>query len=137
LTHLVRAIRNELLATSAKLAAQRGALPALLDTNLVGHWQEGTQRDRWQRHWRTAVNQAALRNRNLLVLSPASVLPSNGVNSAAFTDLLPLLALADAWSFACNTPTPDWTLAQFKDFHRRACATIQASQHSSFVAARV
>ena len=136
LTHLVRATRNELLTTSAKLAAERGALPALLEANLVGHWQEGAQRDRWQRYWRTAVNQTALRNRNLLVLSPASVLPSNGVNSAAFTDLLPLLALADAWSFACDAPTPGWTLAQFKDFHRRACATIQASQHSSFIAAR-
>lgn len=137
LTHLIRTIRSELLAASAKLAADRGALPALLDANPVGHWQEGAHRDRWQRYWRTAVSEAALRNRNLLVLSPASVLPSNGADSAAFTDLLPLLTLADAWSFACNAPTPGWTLAQFKDFHRRARAMIQASQHSSFVAARV
>jgi len=134
---LVRDIKGELTQSSASLAVTRGAMPALLDSNPADQWRAGEQRDQWQRYWRKALNQAALRNRNLLVLSPESVLPCNGINSAAFVDLLPLLALADAWSFSCSVPTPEWTLAQFKDFHCRARATIQASQRASLVAGRI
>ncbi|MGI9205165.1 MAG: hypothetical protein ACR2Q3_14205 [Woeseiaceae bacterium] len=137
LTKIVRCIQQVLSAQSSRRAATSGLLPALAQANPVLGWADGKQRERWQQQWEIAVSEAAVRHRNLLVMSPSSVLPAHQQNCAAFTDLLPVLRFADAWSFDCSVQTPGFKLTQFRDFHRRARATIQSAQRSSFVAAGV
>ena len=73
----------------------------------------------------------------MLVLSPYSVLPSTGTCSAAYTDLLPAIAYADAWSFADVPDFRGWNLNDYKVFHRRAWALIQGRHTGSLVAAGV
>lgn len=137
LTRLVRCIQKELSAESARRAATGDLLPALAQTNPVLGWAAGKHRERWLKQWEIAVSETAVRHRNLLVLSPSSVLPDRHRNCAEFADLLPVLGFADAWSFDCNVQTQGFKLTQFIDFHRRARATIQSAQRASFVAAGV
>lgn len=137
LTELVGRIQKELSAQSSKLATTSEMLPALKQSNPVCGWSAGLDRDRWHRQWEIAVQEAAVRHRNLLVLSPSSVLPKHQPDCAGFADLLPVLGIADAWSFDCDAQTRGFNLTQFRDFHRRARATIQSAQRASFVAAGV
>ncbi len=137
LTRLVRFIRTELSAQSSRRAAATDLLPALAQASPVLGWSAGKHRERWQQQWDLAVSEAAVRHRNLLAMSPASVLPDRNLGCAGFADLLPVLGFADAWSFDCNVQTQEFKLSQFRDFHRRARATIQSAQRASFVAAGV
>lgn len=137
LAGVVTRIRTELQAQSRTIATRRGPIPALEQANHVGQWQAGPHRESWRRHWNDAVRQSALRHRNLLVISPYAVVPSGAPSIAAYSDLLPVLAYADAWSFAAPPEFRAWDATQFRNFHRRARATIQGSHIASFVAAGV
>lgn len=137
LAGVVTRIRDELRTQSRMIARRDGPLPALEQANHVGQWQAGPQRESWRRHWDTAVRHAALRHRNMLVISPYSVIPSAAPSTVAYGDLLPVLAIADAWCFAGPSEFRGWDASQFRDFHRRARATIQGSHAASFVAAGV
>lgn len=136
LSHLAQGIRGELNAVSARLAGQSGPLPAL-SMDAAGSWSVGAKRDAWNRRWRVALRKCAVRHRNLVVMSPYTVLPTDGACAPEFTDLLPLIAHADAWSFAGMPACRGWDAAQFRQFHRRAWAIIQGSHATSFVAAGV
>jgi hypothetical protein len=137
LVEVVTRIRSELYEQSGRIAATAGAIPALGEANHVSQWNAGPHRDSWRRHWEVAVRQSAVRHRNLLVLSPYSIIPSGASAAPAYSDLLPVIALADAWSFAGPPDFRGWNVAQFRHFHRRARATIQGSHSASFVAAGV
>lgn len=137
LAGVVTRIRDELQAQSRKIATRNGPIPALEQANHVGQWQAGPQRESWRQHWDEAVCRAALRHRNLLVISPYSVVPSVAPSIATYSDLLPVLALADAWSFAAPAEFRGWDVTQYRNFHRRARAIIQGSHIASFVAAGV
>lgn len=137
LANSVRRIRSALVAHSERLAAKFSMLPALTEAEPLAEWTDLGKRAHWRRQWDIAVQESAVRHRNLLVMSPESVLPEAMAGSASFADLLPLLAIADAWSFESSARTPGWTVAEFRDFHRRARATIQGAQQTSFVADRV
>lgn len=136
LSDIAQGIRGELYAVSARLARQSGPLPALA-MEPPGGWHAGPKRDDWSRRWRTALSKCAVRHRNLVVMSPYSVLPTDGACAPEFTDLLPLIAHADAWSFADMPACDGWDATQFRQFHRRAWAIIQGSHAASFVAAGV
>jgi len=137
LAGVVTWIRDELRAQSRKIATRAGPIPALEQANHVGQWQAGPQRESWRRHWDQAVRQSALRHRNLLVISPYSVVPFGAPSSAAYSDLLPVIASADAWSFTAPPEFRGWDATEYRDFHRRARATIQGSHIASSVAAGV
>lgn len=137
ISSIVRRIRGELANHSAQLAADFSMLPALTEAESLPEWTDAAKRERWQRQWEIAVRKSAVRHRNLLVMSPASILPAATAGSASFADLLPVLGMADAWSFESSVSTPGWTVAEFRDFHRRARATIQGAQQTSFVADQV
>jgi hypothetical protein len=137
LAGVVDRVRREIYARSGSIAAQSGAMPALLQTSPVSGWKAGLQRDNWHRCWEAALRKSAVRHRNLLVMSPYSVLPRNAACGTGFADLLPLIALADAWSFASPAKFSGWNVAQYRHFHRHARAAIQGSQRASFIAAGV
>jgi hypothetical protein len=129
----LRAIRGLVDQASARAARCRGPLPALA---LPFHeWFDGQQQSRWRQHFEAARRHAAVRHRNLLAMSPYSVLPTRSACDPAYADLLPLLACADAWAFSGGHQFDGWNLSQFKHFHTRARAVIQASQATTRIAA--
>jgi hypothetical protein len=134
---VITRIRAELDEQSGRIASESGMLPALREADHVGQWSDGPHRDSWHQCWEDAVRQAAVRHRNLLVISPYSVIPSGATAGPVFGDLLPVIGLADAWTFAAPPAFQNWNVAQYRDFHRRARATIQGSHSASFVAAGV
>lgn len=128
-------IRSELYEQSGHIAARQGAIPALEEANHVSQWSAGPHRESWSRYWEDALRRSAVRHRNLLVLSPYSVIPARQESNVAYSDLLPVIGMADAWSFASKPEFRGWNAAQFRHFHRRARATIQRPRTASFIAA--
>lgn len=135
LSAIVARIRETLWQRSRQLARNAGCLPALCGNDPSSSWDDNAHRENWRRRWRVALEESAVRHRNMLVISPYSVLPANTC-SAGYIDLLPLLAYADAWSFADAPEFRGWTLDEYKAFHRRAWAVIQGRKTDTPVAAR-
>lgn len=132
LDQLLAMLHDTLWRASAQLARQRGALPAL-STRMPA--RRGACHDpRWQQRWRDALAEHAVRHRNLLVLSPCTLLPQCGADARAYVDLLPLLAHADAVSFAGLGPCRRWNFREFSDFHRRAATILQRRNAAQLVA---
>ncbi|MGB5245788.1 MAG: hypothetical protein WBN34_04510 [Woeseia sp.] len=136
LDQLLAAIHDCLWDESQQLACSRGVLPALAARNTL-HKVPDAARQHWRQRWQEALAQVAVRHRNLLVLSPYSVLPQNGAAAAAFSDLLPLLAYADALCFACRPAFSGWRFDEFRAFHKRAAAVIRRRNAATFVATGV
>ena len=137
LSAIVTRIRKTLWHRSGQLARNDGCLPALCGSDPSSGWDDSAHRENWRRRWRTALEKSAVRHRNMLVLSPYSVLPSNSACSAGYTDLLPVVACADAWNFADIPDFRGWNLNEYKIFHRRAWAVIQGRNTETLVAAGV
>ena len=137
LSAIVMRIRKILWHHSGQMARKYGCLPALCRSDPSNGWDDSAHRESWRHHWRIALEKSAVRHRNMLVLSPYSVLPSDGSCDAAYTDLLPAIACADAWSFADVPQAGNWNLSEYKTFHRRAWAVIQGRKTGTFVAAGV
>jgi hypothetical protein len=137
LSAIVERIRKTLWYRSGQMARNLGCLPALHNSDPSSGWEDSAQRENWRRRWRVALEKSAVRHRNMLVLSPYSVLSSSGACSAGYTDLLPVVAFADAWSFADVPEFSGWSLNEYKVFHRRAWAVIQGCKTGSLVAAGV
>jgi hypothetical protein len=129
----LRAVRNAVDEASAREARRSGPLPAL--SLPPREWLTGAHGEQWRQRFEAARRRAAVRHRNLLAMSPYSVLPAGSACDPAFADLLPLLAFADAWAFADPPDFRNWNLSQFKYFHTRARAIIQASQVTARIAA--
>jgi len=137
LDQLVGYIHNTLWEKSKQLAEVCGPLPALDRQHPAGRWPDEAHRQDWQRRWQNAMTTAQVRHRNLLVMSPYSVLPKSGPAHADYVDLLPLIAHADALGFASPPHWPGCNASVFTAFHRRAWAITQRRDAASFVAAGV
>jgi hypothetical protein len=137
LAAIVSRIRKKLWHHSGEMARNHGCLPALHSSDPSSSWDDSAHRESWRQRWQVAVQKSAVRHRNMLVMSPYSVLPSAGCCDTAYTDLLPVIACADAWSFSDVPHTCSWNLADYKTFHRRAWAVIQGRKTGALVAAGV
>lgn len=134
---IVRAVQGELLNTSREMARNKETLPSLLQSDPSNVWHNFEQQHSWSSRWHQTLQAEAVRHRNLLVLSPYSVLPRGSKCSPDFTDLLPVLEHADAISF-CKAPTfANWNVSEFSRFHRRAWAVIMRGNPRQHVAAGV
>jgi hypothetical protein len=133
----VARVRACLWSASSLMARQKGPLPALVQSDPSMCWRDAEHRRNWQRRWHHALSTTAVRNRNLLVLSPYSVLPASGRLGFAFSDLLPVLKQADALAFAYPPDLSSFSSAEFVAFHQRAWAQVQGQYRTSFVAAGV
>lgn len=134
---IIETIRDTLRGATADLARRLGEVPALEHACPPGNWFVGSHHQAWQARFDAARLEATVRHRNLLAMSPYAVLPTSCRPTPEFMDMLPLLALADAWTFAGTPRISSWNVKQFRYFHRRARAIIQASQSTSRVAAGV
>lgn len=134
---LGRYIREKLWSRSADIARRSKLLPAIARGNPAPATADDAVAGMWSARWQNAVKRTAVRHRNLLVLSPGSVLPEDDANCAAFTDLLPVIALADACSFASDHAHRGWNSLEYKQFHQRASAVIERRHEPSIVATGV
>jgi hypothetical protein len=134
---IIRRVRKILWDRSHAIAGQTGLLPALARSDPSGGLCDHSHRRNWQRRWHLAVASSAVRHRNLLVMSPYSVLPAGHAGSAGYTDLLPVLAYADAYAFAGQPSVDCWNVAHFRKFHTRAWAVMQQQNARSLIAAGI
>lgn len=119
---------------SRMLARRLGPLPSLLQSEPAAAWQCDRKRNDWQLRWRRTLADAGVRHRNLLLLSPYSVLPTGASGASDYVDLLPVLQHADAFHFAEPPGDPFRSVGEFAGFHRRAWAVMQRRNAAGFVA---
>lgn len=119
---------------SRMLARRLGPLPSLLQSEPAAAWQCDRKRNDWQLRWRRTLEDAGVRHRNLLVLSPYSVLPTGAFGASDYVDLLPVLEHADAFHFADPPGAAFRSVSEFATFHRRAWAVMQRRNAAGFVA---
>jgi len=134
LSEILQWARDILHAQSQIIARRTDSLPALSHCDPSRAMPGGHVRDGWRERWRRAADIAAVRHRNLLVLSPWSVFPTCGPAEFSYADLLPLLGMADA---CAATEPPDlghWNINKFKNFHQRAWAVLQQRDVSNQIA---
>lgn len=122
---------------SHRLAGVRGLLPALAARDPSLAVTDPSHRRHWRERWHEALQTAAVRHRNLLVLSPYALLPRGSHGADASLDLLPLLAHADVCGFSGATGFAGWSIGDFRQFHRRAWAVLARRSAAACVAAGV
>ncbi len=119
---------------SRRLARRLGPLPSLLQSEPAPSWSCDRKYRDWQLRWRRTLAEAGVRHRNLLALSPYSVLPAAATSAAEYVDLLPVLEHADAFHFAAPPAAAFRSVSEFAGFHRRAWAVMQRRNAAGFVA---
>lgn len=125
LSELLRWMQGILHRQSRRVARRTEYLPALEQSDPSHALPRGQARNGWRARWREAVESAAVRHRNLLVLSPWSVFPAHKPADYRFADLLPLLGFANAGAFPSPPCLAHWNISKFKCFHKRAWAVLQ------------
>lgn len=134
LDKLLGAVHEHLWRRSRELARAKGSLPALTEHQPSANWRDERHRDAWVSRWHDAVQRSMVRHRNLLVLSPYSLLPRSGRGSGAFADLLPLMAHADALTFSGPVGFGTWSAADVKAFLDRMCAEVRRFNAATLIA---
>jgi hypothetical protein len=134
---IMKRVRKILWDRSHVIAGQTGLLPALARADPSGGLCDHSHRQNWQRRWHLAVASSAVRHRNLLVMSPYSVLPEGSDETPGYTDLLPVLSHADAYAFDGQPALQSWNIGHFRKFHTRAWAVMQQQNARSLIAAGV
>lgn len=123
MNELMQRIREMLFSATHRLARRDGIVPALDQADPGRLLPGGRIGEGWAWRWRQALEAAAVRNRNLLAMSPWSVFPP-GPADFRYANLLPLLRQADVCSFAEPADIGKWNLNDFKNFHQRAAAVL-------------
>lgn len=116
-------IRSVVTAHSRRLAVRNDLLPALIDNDPMLRLAPSA-RAGWKERWNTALQTAAVRHRNLLAMSPWSVLPTSPKSPAAFFDLLSLLDAADACTFQPPCPIRHYNLKEFIELYALSRAAL-------------
>ena len=125
LSGLLTRVRAALVQRSRELAAEYGHLAALDQPREMPLIRDAQLREGWMRRWRHTIEATALRNRNLLVISPWSLFPGRDRADARYTNLLPLLRHADACSWPPPPNLSHWGRTDFGNFYRRVGAVLQ------------
>jgi hypothetical protein len=123
LEQLLAWIRSVVTTRSRRLASQNQLLPALNDNDPMRRLAPQA-RAGWQERWSRALESEAVRHRNLLAMSPWSVIPALSESPAAYFDLLSLLAAADACTFQPPCPIRHYNLQDFIDLYAYSRAAL-------------
>ncbi|MDH3266052.1 MAG: hypothetical protein OEM25_03710 [Gammaproteobacteria bacterium] len=118
-------VQDVLLQQSQRIATKTDVLPALRQADPSHALPVGPVRNNWRKRWRLAMEQAPIRHRNMLVLSPWSLFPAGVAADIRYANLLPLLKYADACAFSRPSDLSHWSVAQLQSFHLRAWAVLQ------------
>ena len=137
LNQLLLRLRTSAQSRSRALAMRSEPLPAIGLSDPSHALPRGSIREDWRRRWREAVRATLVRHRNLLVISPWSLFPSDARADYRYAELLPLLRHADACAFQRNMSIDHWNFNQFKHFHQRAQAVLKQRGATSQIAEHV
>jgi len=91
----------------------------------------------WGRRWKKAVQDVAVRHRNLTTISPWDVFPRGKPADLRYTNLLPITRFADSLSFQCDVSISHWNVNDFKGFHERVSAIMRCNGGAGLVAKQV
>lgn len=133
---ILRRVRRVLRCQSQRLLTGGGMLPAIDLGNPAHRLGAGPAKDRWEQRWLRAVDRGAMRHRNMLILSPWSLFPSQNAD-VRYRDLAPLLRLADACAFRQKPPLLHWNINDFKHFHQGVWALMRQLEANALVAERL
>jgi hypothetical protein len=134
LNQLLLWLRMSAQSRSHAIAERTDPLPAIALSDPSHELPRGSIREDWRRRWREAVRATLVRHRNLLVISPWSLFPSEARADYRYAELLPLLRHCDACAFGQKPPIDHWNLSQFKYFHQRARAVLKQRVATSQIA---
>ena len=137
LNQLLLWLRMSAQSRSRAIAARADPLPAIALSDPSHGLPRGSIREDWRRRWREAVRATLVRHRNLLVISPWSLFPSDARADYEYAELLPLLRHSDACAFGQKPPIDHWNFNQFKHFHQRARAVLKQRVATSQIAEHV
>jgi len=137
LNQLLLWLRMNAQSRSRAIAMRAEPLPAIALSDPSHGLPRGSVRDDWRRRWHEAVRATLVRHRNLLVISPWSLFPSDARAAYEYAELLPLLRHSDACAFHRNMSIDHWNFNQFKQFHQRARAVLKQRVATSQIAEHV
>ena len=127
LNALLAALKREALKHSTTIARARGHCPSLA---AIG-WSADVK---WQSKWQQLLSQNTVAHRNLIVMSPETVLPRGTPVRPEYADLLPLLTHSDASQAVPIAGIAGWNFNDFKHFHSRAWAVLDRRTGQSLIA---
>lgn len=91
----------------------------------------------WGRRWQAAIQDVAVRHRNLTTISPWDVFPRGNKADLRYRHLLPLLRFADSLSFQCDVSISHWNVNDFKGFYDHVVAIVRCNSGAGLVAKQV
>jgi hypothetical protein len=118
---------------SKQLALKSNWCPALDEASAL----MGQQSRVWGRRWKKALQDVAVRHRNLTTMSPWDVFPRQKPADLRFADLLPLTRFADSLSFQRDVSIAHWNVNDFKGFGERVSAIVRCNDGAGLVAKQV
>lgn len=133
LEELAGFIDETMRARSRMLARERGYCPAvdLAGASILAGGKE--MKLRWQR----AVDDAALRHRNLTTMSVWDIFPRRRPADTRYFDLLPILRCANCLSFRRSVDINHWTVDEFRRYYERLSAILQCNIDAGRIAKQV
>lgn len=133
LEELAEFISTTLQSRSRSLARKKGHCPAvdMAGANISGSGHEMMLR------WQRAVNNNALRHRNLVTMSVWDVFPQCQPADFRYIDLLPVLRCANCVSFRRDVDVSHWSINEYRSFHERASAVLRRSIDAGRIAKQV
>ena len=120
-------------ARSRILARERGYCPAvdLAGASIPAGGKEITLR------WQRAVDDSALRHRNLISMSVWDIFPPQRPADTRYFDLLPILRCANCLSFRRDVDIKHWNVNEFRRFYERVSAILQCNIDAGQIAKQV
>lgn len=120
---------------SRHLALHNNWCPALDEAGALV--MQKKQSRAWGRRWKKAVQDVAVRHRNLTTISPWDVFPRQKQADLRYADLLPLTRFADSLSFQRDVSISHWNVNDFKGFYERVAAIVRCNSDAALVAKQV
>lgn len=133
LRRVLMELRRALSRESQRMSGSKDLLPAIALQNPAHRLPAGVESQRWRDRWAHELARSSLRHRNLLCLSPWSLLPGSAADPR-YMNLLPALALADVCSFGERPSLSDWNANDFKRFHEQVWALLRKNDAHALVA---
>jgi hypothetical protein len=117
---------------SRHLALKSSCCPALDKAGALV--MQNKQSGAWERRWKKALRDVAVRHRNLTTISPWDVFPREKQADLRYADLLPLMRFADSLAFQCNVSIAHWNVNEFNGFYERVSAIVRSNGAAGLVA---
>lgn len=130
--HLAEWACDTLHKRSRHLASRSNWCPALDEAGALV--MQKKQSRTWGRRWRKALQDVAVRHRNLTTISPWDVFPRGKPADLRYADLLPVTRFADSLSFQRDVSIARWNVNDFKGFHERVSAIVSCKSGAGLIA---